>query len=115
MIPDEPESSGEDISEVTGKVIKIVDGDTIDILTADHKTLRLRLNGIDTPENGQPFGKNAKQYLSQTIGGKLVRIVKHDVDRYDRTIADIYLPVSDPRVNLPDEFINRELVKRGLA
>jgi len=28
-------------------------------------------------------------------------------------IADIYLPVDDPLVNLPDLFLNRELVRRG--
>lgn len=124
------------------KVIKIIDGDTIDVLTIDPRTLqwqrdapeaevggsrllsnvdqfnpetiRLRLNGIDTPENGQPFGKNAKKFLSDTIGGKMVRIVKHDVDRYGRTIADIYLR-RDAFIKQPDMFINRELVKRGLA
>ena len=41
------------------KVIKTVDGDTIDVLTEDKKTIRLRFNGIDTPERGQPFGNNA--------------------------------------------------------
>ena len=97
------------------KVVGIIDGDTIDILVDGKETKRLRLNGIDAPETGQPFGKNAKQFLSDTIGGKFVRIVEHDQDRYSRTIADIYLPVADPLVNLPDMFLNRELVKRGLA
>ena len=36
-------------------------------------------------------------------------------DRYDRTIADICLPVDDPLVELRDVFLNRELVKNGLA
>ncbi|HIE96428.1 MAG TPA: hypothetical protein EYQ63_05330, partial [Fuerstia sp.] len=48
-------------------------------------------------------------------GGKMVRLVTHGEDRYDRTIADIYLPVDDPLVELPDLFLNRELVRRGLA
>ena len=97
------------------KVIKTVDGDTIDVLTADKKTIRLRFNGIDTPERGQPFGNNATAFVSSTVGGQMVRLVTHGKDKYDRTIADIYLPVDDPLVNLPDLFLNRELVIRGLA
>ena len=56
---------------VTFKVIKIVDGDTIDVLTDDQETIRLRFNGIDTPERGQPFGNNATKFVSDTVGGKM--------------------------------------------
>ncbi len=45
----------------------------------------------------------------------MVRLVTHDEDQYDRTIADIYLPVDDPLVELPNLFLNREPVKAGLA
>jgi len=46
-------------SEFTGKVIKVVDGDTIDVLTDDKEKIRIRFSGIDTPERGQPYGNNA--------------------------------------------------------
>ncbi len=39
----------------------------------------------------------------------------HGEDKYDRTVADIYPSVDDPFDELPDLFLNRELVKRGLA
>lgn len=93
------------------KVIRVIDGDTIDVLAADRVMIRLRFNGIDAPERGQPFGNNAKQYLSKTIGGKMVRLRGYGLDKYNRSITDIYLPVE----NAPDLLINRELVKRGLA
>ena len=73
------------------------------------------MNGINAPEKGQPFGNNATRYLSQPIGGKFVRLTTYETDRYDRTIADVYLPVDDANnpagVVMPDTFINRELVK----
>ncbi len=92
----------------TFKVISITDGDTADILK-DGQPLRLRFAGIDTPEKGQPFGNNAKQALSDRIGGKFVRLRGYGLDKYNRAITDIYLPGET------ELFINRELVKRGLA
>jgi endonuclease YncB( thermonuclease family) len=38
----------------TGKVIKVVDGDTIDIFYHG-EPLRVRLSEIDTPERAQPW------------------------------------------------------------
>jgi endonuclease YncB( thermonuclease family) len=118
--PESPPEPIEQADQITGKVIHIADGDTIDVLTADKTTIRIRLNGIDAPETGQPFGRNAKQYLSEFIGGQTVRVVTHDKDRYGRTIGDVYFedaagPDFKPGTVLPPWNINRELVKRGLA
>jgi len=118
--PDATPAATAQANEITGKVVGIIDGDTIDILTADKTTIRIRLNGIDAPETGQPFGRNAKQYLSEFIGGQIVRVVTHGEDRYGRTIGDVYLkddggPNALPGATLPDWEINRELVQQGLA
>ena len=105
-----------------GKVVRVLDGDTVEVLTDEMETIRIQLNGIDCPEEHQPFGDNAREYISRTIYEKTVRYVKQDVDQYGRTIADVYLPAdvayagqNPAGVNLPDMFINRELVRRGLA
>ena len=89
----------------TYKVIGISDGDTADVLK-DGKKFRLRLNGIDTPEKGQPFGNNAKQALSDRIGGKEVRVVVHETDRYGRALADLYDDTGD---------VNLWMVSQGMA
>lgn len=108
----EPETTPESFTaapttsdEITGKVIHILDGDTIDILTADKTTIRIRFNGIDAPEKGQPFGNTAKEFLSDNIGGKIVQVVTHGTDRYGRIIGDVYCldctsraPSSTPRL-----------------
>ena len=109
--------------EITGKVVSIADGDTITILTAEKKQVKIRLNGIDAPERGQPFGRNAKQFISDKIGGQMVRVVTHGEDRYGRTIGNVYSIVYDPNVFTPygDEYhlkprlVNLELVRAGLA
>ena len=93
-------------SEFTGKVIKVIDGDTIDVLTDDNDTIRIRLHGIDCPERGQPFGNNATQALKDSILGNVVKVVSHGQDRYERTIGEIYHDGTQ---------INRSLVAVGLA
>jgi len=94
--------------EIVCKVVGIVDGDTIEVLTAEKKTIRVRLNGIDAPETGQPFGKTAKEFLSEKIGGHIVRVVSHGKDRYGRTIGEVFTTESGPlRIN-PDDSIDRE-------
>ncbi len=105
-------------SELTAKVIKIIDGDTIDVLTSDRESIRIRLNGIDCPERGQPFGNNAKEYLSTEISGAMVEIQLHGQDRYGRSIGDVYRqPEFDPDSGdmTGGILVNLELVRKGLA
>jgi len=66
---------------ITGKVVGVSDGDTITVLEnrTQHK---IRLYGIDCPERRQDFGTRARQFVSDMVFGKQVRVVKHDVDRY---------------------------------
>jgi len=54
----------------TGLVTAITDGDTIKILTPSKQQIKVRLAEIDTPEKRQPYGKKAKQVLSDMIYGK---------------------------------------------
>ena len=43
---------------VTGNVTGVLDGDTIEVLNGHHAD-RIRLSGIDCPENGQAYSKKA--------------------------------------------------------
>jgi len=49
----------------TGKVVGVSDGDTISVMRGG-RAVKVRLNGIDCPENGQPFGTRAKQYTRES-------------------------------------------------
>jgi len=79
-----------------GKVIKVTDGDSINIL---HKgnSLRIRLAEIDAPERGQPFWKKSREALANYVAGKQVKVIEIDIDRYKRIVGQVY--VGDLRVN----------------
>jgi micrococcal nuclease len=74
------------ISEFTGRVVGVTDGDTAKVLVGT-RTITVRLEGIDAPETGQPFGTRARQALSTLVFGKTVMVRKTGQDRYDRTLG----------------------------
>ena len=76
-------------AQATGRVVGVIDGDTLDILTAGFETLRVRLSGIDAPELGQAFGRNAKAALSSLVFARSVAIEWRKRDRYDRVVAKV--------------------------
>ena len=93
--------------ELRGRVVGIVDGDTLDLLTAEKKTVRLRLHGIDAPEAGQAYGTAAKAYAASRAAGADVVAQVVSRDRWGRTVADVALANG--------ESLNRALVGRGFA
>ena len=96
-------------TSITGKVIAVKDGDTIEILY-DGKPLTIRLAHVDCPEikKSQPFGQAAKKFTSDLCFGKMVTVINEGrYDRYKRLIAVI--------INEKNENVNKELVKAGLA
>lgn len=77
---------------LTGKVVGVIDGDTIEILVGREPSpamVRIRLAEIDAPEQGQAFGQRSKQALSEKIFGKIVEAEVTDIDRYERKVAII--------------------------
>ena len=67
---------------------------------------RIRLDGIDCPEKGQPFGKVATKYVKDIAEGKSVIIHYTKKDRYKRILGVLFVDSID---------VNKELLKRGLA
>ena len=92
--------------EVAGRLVGLSDGDTITILTAERRQVRVRLGEIDTPESRQPYGNRARQALSELVFGKDVRVVVQDTDRYGRTVGRVFAGQVDA---------NAEMVRQGAA
>ena len=88
-------------SVVKYQVVKVVDGDTVDVRGPDGETKRLRLIGVDTPETVHPtkpvecFGKQASDFTRTTLFGQIVTLESDEsqgaVDKYGRTLAYIIL------------------------
>ncbi len=78
-----------------GKVIKVIDGDTITLLLNNYEQRKIRLYGIDAPERRQPFGNKSKQMLSQMIARKEATAECIGKDRYNRDICVIWLDNND--------------------
>jgi len=68
----------------------IFDGDTVAVTQGWHE-LTIRLDSIDCPEDGQPWGDIAKYALMKLISRKIVRLEVHGRDHYGRTLATIYI------------------------
>ena len=92
------------ISEYHGLVVRVLDGDTIELLHNQHPE-HIRLSGIDCPEEGQPYDKRAKQAASALMLGKDVTLLTHGLDKYGRTLADVLLA--------DGTNVNHTLVKDG--
>ncbi|EOG2478993.1 thermonuclease family protein [Campylobacter upsaliensis] len=100
--------------ELTGKVSRVIDGDTIELLAKTSKTnpynhiakLKIRLYGIDAPELKQAYGKEAKEFLSALVLKQEVNLIIENKDKYDRFVGTLFLKGQD---------INKEMVKNGYA
>lgn len=85
------------------RVTKIVDGDTIWI----NDTEKIRFVGINTPEVGQSGYYEAMQYVNDRIMNQQIYLDvddKNPKDKYDRTLAVIYIN----GVNLNQELLCKQ-------
>ena len=97
------------IADITG-LASVIDGDTIDI-----NGVRIRLNGIDSPEKEQICrkegmiwycGVEAAKAMRHLTNGHIVSCIGNTKDRYRRLIAECFVGT----INL-----NASMVKIGLA
>lgn len=91
---------------LSGRVVKVADGDTITVLDADHTQHRIRLQGIDAPERGQAYGRKSGQYLSEAVAGQQVTVEYGKRDQYRRIVGTVLLDGRD---------MNLRQIEAGLA
>ena len=68
----------------------------------------MRLIGIDTPERGELFYREAKAELEKFVDGETIRLEKDvsETDRYGRLLRHLYIG---------EVWINAEMIRHGYA
>lgn len=92
--------------DITGRVVRVADGDTVSLLDGANTQHQIRLYGVDAPENGQPYGDRARAALAGMVAGKRLGVVVVESDDYGRLVGTLYADGSN---------INLTLVQLGHA
>lgn len=86
-----------------GRVVKVIDGDTVETLDSAKHTERVRISGIDAPERNQAFGTQAKQRLTDLVGGRTVSVYWNKRDRYGRIVGKVVVEGQDAGLTMVRE------------
>ncbi|EHO3084723.1 thermonuclease family protein [Salmonella enterica] len=93
-------------AQIQGKVIRVLDGDTIEVLQ-EQQPVRVRLLNLDAPEKKQPFGRWSTNQLKTLLAGQSVTVSYTQTDRYGRVLGRV--------VTENGTEANREQVLKGAA
>ncbi|KGI64781.1 thermonuclease family protein [Enterobacter dykesii] len=93
-------------ADFSGRIVRVLDGDTVEMLEPGNQLTRIRLAGIDAPEKSQPFGQRSRQELSSMVAQRHVTVTGSDKDRYGRLLGTVWIGVTD---------VNAEQIRKGLA
>lgn len=96
--------------EFSATVTGVADGDTLTVTETlpdgGKASFKVRLNAIDAPEKGQPYGQAAKKYMAGMVMNRVVKIDCRKIDRYGRLVAAVTVDGRD---------VGLEMLKAGLA
>ena len=95
-----------DAEQLEGRVVRVVDGDSLELLDEHDQQHRIRLFGIDAPEQGQAFGRRAKESLADLVAGRTVTAHIMDEDPYGRLVA---------LIEVDGVEVNQRLIALGMA
>lgn len=88
------------------RVVGVIDGDTVKVLSAGRQQIKCRLHGIDAPESSMPYGERSKESLSDLVFQKQVTVEVLDQDQYGRSVCRLLLNGID---------VNKLQLQRGFA
>jgi len=131
---DIPKSIIKNHGTISGKVVKVIDGDTIRIRHYPlhpfiesnsysgpiyQNTISVRVYGVDAPELGKrgnssmPLAEEARDWAKNLVDGKIVKVKLLRKDQYGRVVAKVSVRRTIPF--LPRTDLSMELAKKGYA
>lgn len=121
LIQASPTSQESDVAGISGQeaiVIRVLDGDTIEVQIAE-AAASVRYIGIDTPETVDPrrpvgcFGRQASNENKKLVEGKKVILSKDvsETDKYGRLLRYVYVKLENGELL----FVNDYLIRQGFA
>ena len=88
----------------TGKVVSVIDGNTVEVLTEANEVMTIMLADIDSPELSQDFGTEAKEYLEKLVLKKEVIVELRGKDRKGNNLGVLLVKgKTDVRIALLQE------------
>lgn len=103
---------------ITGKVVRVTDGDTIHVAITPYKKEKIRLFGIDAPESTQQYGEQSRSSLAQMLGNGEVTVTYSNKDRYGRILGTVYSKKSKEIGKMfpnSEGSVNELMVRTGAA
>jgi hypothetical protein len=92
--------------DLASRVVAVADGDTLTVLAAGNRPVKVRLAGIDAPERDQPFGQRSRLSLAELAFGRTATVTVQKTDDYGRAVGTVTVGGANVEV---------EQVRRGLA
>jgi endonuclease YncB( thermonuclease family) len=90
---------------IEGVVLKVRDGDTLQMLTDRGQRIEVRLNTIDAPEKanngmrGQPHAEGSRLNLAQFAVRRQATLLRTTMDRYGRHVGRVVVRTADGEVD----------------
>ena len=89
-----------------GVAVRVLDGDTLEILNHKNRVVRIHLYGVESPLLTQPFGQEARNHFALLVMGKTLDVTNVGRDSLGRMRS---------LVAVEGQSINREMVRSGYA
>lgn len=89
-----------------GRVVKVLDGDTVQIMNCHGKSVRIHLYGVEAPQTSQYFGQQSARYFAGLVGDRTVEVVNIGRDERGRMRSLVWAD---------GVSVNEEMVRAGYA